>query len=101
VSDDFAGAGWTLVARDDVTWLRSATLADDVERLKLRAVSLFEHLTEEAIEAGFAKIEAALPSLDDGPQHETSKLLVFQRQPQCRSVRRHRCNARVRVNPGR
>jgi ubiquinone/menaquinone biosynthesis C-methylase UbiE len=79
VIGDFAGAGWTLVSRDDVTWLRSANLAEDVERLKLRAVSVFEHMSEEAAEAGFARIEAALPALRDGPQFETSELLVFQR----------------------
>jgi hypothetical protein len=44
----------------------------------LRAVSLFEHLTEEAVEAGFARIRAALPALGDGPQYETSVLLVFE-----------------------
>jgi hypothetical protein len=47
--------------------------------LKLRAVSVFEHMSEEVVEAGFARIEAALPSLGDGPQYETSELLVFQR----------------------
>ncbi|WP_432828390.1 class I SAM-dependent methyltransferase [Dactylosporangium sp. CA-092794] len=78
VKRDFAGAGWTLVARDEVTWLRAANLAEDFERLKLRAVSVFEHLSEEAAEAGFASIEAALPLLGDGPQYETSELLVFQ-----------------------
>jgi ubiquinone/menaquinone biosynthesis C-methylase UbiE len=78
VTSDFADAGWTLVSRDQVTWLRSATLAEDFERLKLRAVSAFEHLSEEVVEAGFARIEAALPSLGDGPQYETSELLVFQ-----------------------
>ncbi len=79
VKGDFAGAGWTFVSRDPVTWARSASLAEDFERLKLRAVSVFEHLTEEAIEAGFARIEAALPSLADGPQYEAGELLVFQR----------------------
>ena len=79
VKSDFAGAGWTLVSRDEVTWLRSANLAEDFERLKLRAVSVFEHMSEEVVEAGFARIEAALPSLGDGPQYETSELLVFQR----------------------
>lgn len=79
VKSDFAGAGWTLVSRDEVTWLRSASLAEDFEKLKLRAVSVFEHLGEEVVEAGFARIEAALPSLGDGPQYETSELLVFQR----------------------
>jgi len=79
VKGDFVDAGWTLVSRDEVTWLRSANLAEDFERLKLRAVSAFEHMSEEVIEAGFARIEAALPSLGDGPQYETSDLLVFQR----------------------
>jgi len=79
VKSDLAGAGWTLVSRDEVTWLRSASLAEDFERLKLRAVSVFEHMSEEVVEAGFARIEAALPSLGDGPQYETSELLAFQR----------------------
>ena len=38
-------------------------------------------MSEEAIEADFAKIEAALPSLGDGTQFETSALLVFHRSP--------------------
>jgi len=79
VCSDFARAEWTLAFRDEVTWLRSASLAEDFERLRLRPTSLFEHLSEEEVEAGFAKIEAALPSLDEGPQYETSALLVFGR----------------------
>lgn len=79
VKRDFAGAEWTLVSRDDVTWLRSANLAEDFARLQLRAVSAFEHMSEEVVEAGFARIEAALPSLGARPQYETSELLVFLR----------------------
>jgi SAM-dependent methyltransferase len=79
VTWDFAAAGWTLVAHDEVTWLRSASLAEDVEKLKLRPVSACEHMSEDVVEAGFARIEAALPSLGDGPQYETNELLVFQR----------------------
>jgi ubiquinone/menaquinone biosynthesis C-methylase UbiE len=79
VTRDFTGAGWSLLARDDVTWPRSASLAEDFERLKLRAVSAFERMTEEAAEAGFARIESALPMLPDGPQYETNRLLVFRR----------------------
>ncbi|MGN9908552.1 hypothetical protein ACTMTJ_13500 [Phytohabitans sp. LJ34] len=56
---------------------RSASLAEDYEKLKLRAVSVFEHLSEEVVDAGFARIEAALPSLDPGPPYETNELLVF------------------------
>jgi ubiquinone/menaquinone biosynthesis C-methylase UbiE len=79
VQSDFAGAGWTLASRDEITWLRSASLAEDFERLRLRPTSLFEHMSEEVVEAGFARIEAALPSLGDGPQFEASALLVFRR----------------------
>ncbi len=78
VKSTFVAVGWTLVSDDEVTWLRSASLAEDFERLKLRPVSLFSHMTEEMAEAGFARIEAALPALDSGPQYETSALLVFQ-----------------------
>jgi hypothetical protein len=69
----------SLSSRDVVTWLRSASLTEDVERLRLRAVSAFEHMSEEVVEEGFARIEAALPSLGDGPQYETSEMLVFER----------------------
>jgi ubiquinone/menaquinone biosynthesis C-methylase UbiE len=79
VTNDFAGAGWTLSSHDVVTWLRSANMAEDVERLRLRSVSAFELMSEEVVDAGFARIEAALPSLGDGPQYETSEMLVFQR----------------------
>jgi ubiquinone/menaquinone biosynthesis C-methylase UbiE len=77
VRRDFAAAGWTLVSRDDVTWLRSTSLAEDFERLKLRPTSLFELMGEDVVEPGFARIEAALPSLGKGPQFETSAMLVF------------------------
>jgi ubiquinone/menaquinone biosynthesis C-methylase UbiE len=80
VKSDFTGAGWTLISCDEVTWLRSANLAEDYEKLKLRPCSNFQHMSEEVIEAGFAGIEAALLSLGDGPQYETSQLLVFRRE---------------------
>lgn len=80
VASDLAVSGWTLVARDEVTWLRSPSLAEDFARLKLRAVSVFEHLSEEDIDAGFARIEEALPSLAEEPQYETNAMLVFQRE---------------------
>ena len=76
---DFTDAGWTLASRDEITWLRSMSLAEDYERLRLRPTSLFEHMSEEEIEAGFVRIQAALPTLGDGPQFETSALLVFER----------------------
>jgi ubiquinone/menaquinone biosynthesis C-methylase UbiE len=80
VTQDFTDGGWAVVSRADVSWVRSASLAEDFERLKLRAMSVFEYLDEAVVEAGFARIEAALPSLSDGPQYETSELLVFERR---------------------
>jgi SAM-dependent methyltransferase len=79
VTSELIGAGWTFESRDEVIWPRSASLAEDFARLKMRAVSLFEHMNEDVVEAGFATIEAALPSLGDGPQYETSVLFTFQR----------------------
>lgn len=79
VKADFTDAGWTFAASDEVRWRRSASLADDYERLKLRAVSMFERVSQETADAGFARIEEALPTLDHGPQYETNDLLVFRR----------------------
>jgi SAM-dependent methyltransferase len=56
VRSDFAHAGWTLVSRDEIAWLRSATLDEDFERLKLRPVSMFEHMTEEVVERGLVAL---------------------------------------------
>jgi len=36
-------------------------------------------MSEEVLEAGFARLQAAVPSLGNGPQFETSDLLVFER----------------------
>jgi SAM-dependent methyltransferase len=79
VRDDFGRAGWTLAAREPVTWLRSASLAEDAAKLRLRSVSMFELMSPEVVERGFARIEAALPSLTDGPQYETNELMIFER----------------------
>lgn len=79
MQSDFAGAGWTLASRDEITWLRSASLAEDFERLRMRPTSLFEHMSEEIVEEGFVRIEEALPSLGNRPQFETSARLVFRR----------------------
>jgi ubiquinone/menaquinone biosynthesis C-methylase UbiE len=76
---DFTGDGWALAARERVTWQRSASLAEDLEKLKLRSVSFFALISPEAADAGFARIAEALPALDHGPQYETNDLLVFSR----------------------
>jgi ubiquinone/menaquinone biosynthesis C-methylase UbiE len=78
VKRDYLGAGWRVAGREEVTWLRSASLTQDFEKLKLRSVSLFERISDELAEAGFARIQAALPFLGDAPQYETTQLLVFE-----------------------
>jgi hypothetical protein len=40
-------------------------------------------MSEEIAEEGFARIDAALPSLGEGPQFESSALLVFRREERC------------------
>jgi len=77
VTGDFTGGGWSLAGRERVTWVRSASLAEDVAKLRTRSVSVFELLGPQAVEEGFARIDAALPTLPDGPQYETSDLLIF------------------------
>lgn len=73
----FQTAGWAVAAHDQVTWMRSASLDEDYQKLKLRSVSAIERMTDEATDAAFVKIEAALPTLDPGPQYETSDVLIF------------------------
>ena len=38
-------------------------IAEAVERLKLRAVSTFEHMTDRELDEGFARLDAALGRL--------------------------------------
>lgn len=76
---DFTDVGWNLVAHEEVTWARSASLAEDVAKLRLKSVSSFDLMSEDVAARGFARIEEALSTLDDGPQYETSQLLVFER----------------------
>jgi len=80
VTADFTTAGWHFVSLDEIEWRRAENLTTDFERLKLRATSLFEQMSDELIEVGFARIAKNLPALDDGePVFETSDLLVFER----------------------
>lgn len=76
VVDDFTAAGWSWVTLDEVEITTAATRREDFERLRTRALSTFEHLTEDEIEAGFAAIEAGL---GDDPVVTRGDLLVFER----------------------
>jgi hypothetical protein len=53
-------------------------LAVYAERLRLRAISTFEHLTEEETEQGFAALDRAVEAGDiSGPSTMDSDLLVM------------------------
>ena len=80
VVTDFTGAGWSFVTLDEVDMTSTTTMQEDYGRLRTRALSTFEHLTEEEITDGFAAIEEALGQVpDDTPVTSRSDLLVFER----------------------
>jgi ubiquinone/menaquinone biosynthesis C-methylase UbiE len=76
--DDFAAAGLAPVAFEQVPECHDASFRGYVERLRHRASSTFEHLTEHEIAAGFAAIEAAVErELTPQPVVSDSDLLVL------------------------
>ena len=77
--DLFAPTGLRPLAVDRVPHRMAADLAEYVARLRLRAVSTFEHLTEDEIAEGFAAMdrEVAAGTLTDGPVETDSDLLVL------------------------
>lgn len=79
VVGDFTAAGWSWVTVDAVETISAASMREDFERLRTRALSTFEHLSEDEAAEGLAGIEAALPDLDDQPVVTCGDLLVFER----------------------
>jgi ubiquinone/menaquinone biosynthesis C-methylase UbiE len=79
VMADFTTAGWSWVMLDEVQTTSAASIRADFERLRIRALSTFEHMREDEIEEGFAAIEAALAKIDDHPVVTRGDLLVFER----------------------
>jgi hypothetical protein len=79
VVSDFAAAGWSLVALDEVETTEAASRREDFERLRTRALSTFEQRPGDEIDRGFAAIEAALATMDDQPVVSHGDLLVFER----------------------
>jgi hypothetical protein len=76
----FRAAGWQPLAVDQVVTGTARSRRHDFERLQLRALSTFEHLTEAEIAEGFAAIAAALETDPaDGPVITAADLLVFGR----------------------
>jgi ubiquinone/menaquinone biosynthesis C-methylase UbiE len=67
----FEEAGFAVVALDEVPETMAPSLAAYAERLRLRAISTFEHLDEEEIRRGFAALDRAVQA-EDVPQLVTS-----------------------------
>ena len=78
VLDVFAEVGLDQVALEAVPVRLADNLAAYVERLRLRAISTFEFMTEAEIEAGFAAFDAAVAEdVVGAPVEGTSDLLVL------------------------
>jgi SAM-dependent methyltransferase len=86
VTEVFEAAGLAVVGLDRVRETLAPGLAAYAERLRLRAISVFEHLTEDEIERGFADLDRAVAAGDSpGPVTTDCDLLVL--EPRHRSER--------------
>lgn len=78
VVDLFAEVGLRQLVLEAVPTRLADSLAAHAQRLRLRAISTFEFLTEEEIEAGFAALDAAVAADEEGtPVEGMSDLLVL------------------------
>ncbi|GAA4254392.1 class I SAM-dependent methyltransferase [Dactylosporangium darangshiense] len=79
VTDVFEEAGMTVAGLERVRETMAPDLAAYTRRLRLRAISTFEHLTEDEIERGFAALDRAVAAHDvPGPITGDSDLLVLE-----------------------
>lgn len=78
--EPFVRAGFEVAALDEVEFEIAPSIAAHLERLRYRAVSTLELLSEDEVEAGLAAMErAAAADPDSGPVRETGDLLTFRR----------------------
>ncbi len=79
VTDVFAAVGLTPLALVEVVETYAASQAEAAAKLRLRAISTFEHMTEAEIEEGFARMDAHIAAgAEDGPARTgRSDLLVL------------------------
>ncbi len=74
----FARAGFEVVAVDEVEFVVASNVAAHLERLRCRAISTLELLTDAEIEAGFAAMKQAAAADTSGePVREVGELLVL------------------------
>jgi ubiquinone/menaquinone biosynthesis C-methylase UbiE len=75
----FEDRGFKTIAWETPTIPFEGDLAEAVEKLKLRAVSVFEHMTDAELDEGFAALDAALAAGTLEPKPTTGDYLVFER----------------------
>jgi len=82
VTDLFAAAGLNVLALQEVTEVYAASGLEAAEKLRLRAISPFEHMSEAEIEEGFARLDAWLAAgkADEAPTTFQAELLVLGRE---------------------
>jgi hypothetical protein len=73
----FTHAGFEVVALDEVEFELAPSIAAHLERLRCRAISTLELLSEEEVEAGFAAMERAAAADTGGTVRETGDLLTL------------------------
>jgi SAM-dependent methyltransferase len=74
----FGEVGLRRVALDEVPVRLADSLAESAARWRMRAISTFEHLTEEELEEGFAAVDAAVAEeTDPQPIFGVADLLVL------------------------
>lgn len=78
VTDVFAAVGLGVMALESVVEQYAASETEAAEKLRLRAISTFEHMSEAEIAEGFARLDAHLARGADGkPSTGQSDLLVL------------------------
>ena len=78
VTGVFEAVGFRTLALDAVNETYAATAAEAAAKLRLRAISTFEHMTEAEIEEGFARMDAYVAAGPDAlPDTGQSDLLVL------------------------
>jgi ubiquinone/menaquinone biosynthesis C-methylase UbiE len=77
----FEAAGFSTVASAEDVLPPEDDLEGAVERLRLRGLSIFEHMTEVELEAGFARMDAALAAGAIEPKPSSAAFIVFAREP--------------------
>lgn len=76
----FTDEGFDVVAVEEIEFELAASPAEHLERLRHRAISTFELLTDEEVEAGLAALEREVAAATVAPVVEIGDLLVLRRR---------------------